>query len=38
MEILYAKKLNKNIECIDLIQDGKCEFKLFEKEIILEGN
>ncbi len=38
MEILYAKKLNKDIECIDLIQDGKCEFKLFEKEIILEGN
>ncbi|MGJ0303376.1 hypothetical protein NG774_08560 [Aliarcobacter cryaerophilus] len=38
MEILYAKELNKDIECIDLIQDGKCEFKLFEKEIILEGN
>ena len=38
MEIAYAKKLNKDIECIDLIQDGKCEFKLFEKEIILEGN
>ena len=38
MEILYAKKLSKDIECIDLIQDGKCEFKLFEEEIILEGN
>ena len=38
MEIAYAKELNKDIECIDLIQDGKCEFKLFEKEIILEGN
>lgn len=38
MEIAYAKELNKDIECIDLIQDGKCEFKLFEKKIILEGN
>lgn len=38
MEIEYAIELDKNIECIDLLQDGKCEFKLFEKEIILEGN
>lgn len=38
MEILYAKELSKDIECIDLIQDGKCKFKLFEKKIILKGN
>lgn len=30
MEILYAKELNKEIECIDMINDGNCEFKLFE--------
>lgn len=30
MEILYANKLGKEIECIDLIKDGKCELKVFE--------
>lgn len=29
MEIEYAKELNKEIECIDLINDGKCEFKIY---------
>lgn len=30
MEILYAKKLNKEIECVDMINDGNCVFKIFE--------
>jgi len=30
MEILYASKLGKQIECIDLINNKKCEFKEFE--------
>jgi uncharacterized protein (DUF608 family) len=29
MEIEYAKELKKEIVCIDLINDGKCEFKIY---------
>ena len=30
MEIEYANKLNKEIECIDLKNNGCCEFKIYE--------
>lgn len=36
MEILYANKLNKEIECIDFIGNKKCEFKEFEHNVKFE--
>ena len=36
MEILYANKLGKKIECIDLINNGKCELKAFEYNLKFE--
>lgn len=35
MEISYAKKLNKDIECINLINEGNCEFKIYEDRTLM---
>lgn len=35
MEILYAKEINKDIECINLIDDGNSEFGIYEDNMLM---
>jgi len=36
MEILYATKIEKEIECIDFINSKECNFKVFEHNLKFE--